>query len=405
VLQDNGGDDLTLGNVGTFTFATKLASGAAYAVTVKSSPSLPRQDCVTGANAGGPATGTVAGADVTSLFVFCSPVPVKLGGTVSGLVGSGLVLAAELQTLPVAANGSFEFTAPVLSTGNYSVTVATQPSSPAQTCVVTNGSGSQPTADVDDRAGHLLRARLRLRHRERHRGHARQRHRRQRDLGRRRHGAPDPEQHRDQRTGDGDDPEVRDRRARRQRRHRRARRRFGAATATLVAAGDDVSNGFITFRSSVAPGSSHHWRSLRGLNANSRIDLRYTLLGDAAPDAATAAIQVQGGGTLPDPLLKVDTVQIQNLAGPGVYLSNAAFTADSRILQVWGAPGYPIELSAMALGSVPTGASLISNQHDEILVVDNANIFDNLTISTPLPIRFNTAGVHVGGLARASCRT
>jgi hypothetical protein len=53
----------------------------------------------------------------------------------------------------------------------------------------------------------------------------------------------------------------------------------------------------------------------------------------------------------------------------------------------------------MALGSVPTGASLVSNQHDEVLVVDNANIFDNLTISTPLPIRFDTAGVHVGGLA------
>jgi hypothetical protein len=148
VLQDNGGDDLTLGNVGTFTFATHLASGASYAVTVKSSPSLPLQDCVTGANAGGPATGTVAGADVSSLFVFCSPVPVKLGGTVSGLVGSGLVLAADLQTLPVAASGSFQFTAPILSTGSYSVTVAAQPSSPAQTCVVANGSGSQPTADV-----------------------------------------------------------------------------------------------------------------------------------------------------------------------------------------------------------------------------------------------------------------
>ena len=173
----------------------------------------------------------------------------------------------------------------------------------------------------------------------------------------------------------------------------------GTDTATLVAAGDDPVNGFVTFRSSVAPGSSHHWRSLRGLNANSRIDLRYTLLSDAAPNATTAAIQMQGGGTLPDPLLKVDTVGIENLAGPGVHLSNAAFTADSRTLQVSDAPGYPIELSAMALGSVPTGASLVNNQHDEILVVDNANIFDNLPISTPLPIRFNTAGVHVGGLA------
>jgi len=88
VLQDNGRDDLTLGNVGTFLFPTKVASGAAYAVTVKSSPSAPLQTCVTGANAGGPAAGTVGAADVTNLFVFCSPVALTLGGAVSGLVGS-----------------------------------------------------------------------------------------------------------------------------------------------------------------------------------------------------------------------------------------------------------------------------------------------------------------------------
>ena len=148
VLQNNGGDDLTLGNVATFTFPAKLASGAAYAVTVKSSPGMPLQTCVTGSNAGGPATGTVTGADVTNLFVFCSPVALTLGGSVSGLVGSGLVLASDLQALPIAANGTFQFTAPILSTGSYAVTVQTQPSSPAQTCVVTNGSGSQPVADV-----------------------------------------------------------------------------------------------------------------------------------------------------------------------------------------------------------------------------------------------------------------
>ena len=398
VLQNNGGDDLTLGNVGTFTFPTQLASGAPYSVTVKSSPGMPLQDCVTGSNTGGPATGTVAAADVTSLFVFCSPVPVKLGGSVSGLVGSGLVLATDLQTLPVAANGSFQFAAPILSTGSYSVTVATQPSSPAQHCVVTNGSGSQPTADVTTvqvtcsapgfacgtENGTVVT-------------HGS-------DIGASETWAGDGTVHRIPNNiainapatvtiqrcaivelADNVGIDVRGAAS-------------GTATATLVAAGDDPTDGVVFFRSSVAPGS-HHWRSLRGLNANSHIDLRYTLLSDAAPNATTAAIQVQGGGTLPDPLLKVDTVQIQNLAGPGIHLSNAAFTADSRTLQVWGAPGYPIELSAMALGSVPTGASLVNNQHDEILVVDNANIFDNLTISTPLPIRFNTAGVHVGGLA------
>ena len=38
-MQDNGGDDLSVSANGPFTFATKLASGAAYAVTVKTNPS------------------------------------------------------------------------------------------------------------------------------------------------------------------------------------------------------------------------------------------------------------------------------------------------------------------------------------------------------------------------------
>ena len=38
VLQDNGGDNLSVSANGPFTFATALASGAAYAVTVKTNP-------------------------------------------------------------------------------------------------------------------------------------------------------------------------------------------------------------------------------------------------------------------------------------------------------------------------------------------------------------------------------
>ncbi|HEY3946397.1 MAG TPA: Ig-like domain-containing protein, partial [Solirubrobacteraceae bacterium] len=39
VLQDNGGDDLSVSRNGAFSFATRLASGAAYNVTVKTNPS------------------------------------------------------------------------------------------------------------------------------------------------------------------------------------------------------------------------------------------------------------------------------------------------------------------------------------------------------------------------------
>ena len=58
VLRNNGGDDLTLTANGPFNFATKLASGAAYAVTVKTNPS--GQSCSV-ANG----SGTIGSADVT----------------------------------------------------------------------------------------------------------------------------------------------------------------------------------------------------------------------------------------------------------------------------------------------------------------------------------------------------
>jgi hypothetical protein len=42
VLEDNGGDDLSLTAAGTFSFATKLAAGASYAVTIKTAPTAER---------------------------------------------------------------------------------------------------------------------------------------------------------------------------------------------------------------------------------------------------------------------------------------------------------------------------------------------------------------------------
>jgi N-acetylneuraminic acid mutarotase len=76
------------------------------------------------------------------------PAQYTIGGTVSALVGTGLVLEDNGgDDLSVSANGSFTFKTSVTSGGAYSVTVGTQPSSPAQTCEVTNAMGTA-TADV-----------------------------------------------------------------------------------------------------------------------------------------------------------------------------------------------------------------------------------------------------------------
>ena len=65
VLQNNGGDDLSVASNGPFTFSTPLADGAAYNVTVKTSPS--GQTCTVSS-----ASGTVASANVTNVAVACS---------------------------------------------------------------------------------------------------------------------------------------------------------------------------------------------------------------------------------------------------------------------------------------------------------------------------------------------
>jgi hypothetical protein len=66
LLEDNAGDDLAVHANGTFTFATGLAIGSAYSVTVKTQPAGPMQTC-TVANA----FGTIASA-ITNVAVSCA---------------------------------------------------------------------------------------------------------------------------------------------------------------------------------------------------------------------------------------------------------------------------------------------------------------------------------------------
>jgi hypothetical protein len=171
----------------------------------------------------------------------------------------------------------------------------------------------------------------------------------------------------------------------------------GSSTAKLLAAGDDPVTGAVFFTNN----DSQPWGRLLGFNQNSFIELDNAVVtggGNVGGAQRNAVIQMTGTSALPDPVLKVDNVQIASNAGTGIYLSNAAFTSDSQGLQITGSPDFALALPAMALGSIPSG-SYTGNTFNEALVVGNANIFDNLTISTSLPIHFQAAGIHVGGLA------
>ncbi len=142
VLQDNGGDNLTITKAGAFTFAKSITSGGAYLVTVVTQPTGPAQSC---AVTGGSGTAT---ANVTTVAIACTNAAVNatIGVTVSGLTGSGLVLQDNGgDSLTVATSGSYTFKTPV--NGAYSVTVLTQPINPTQLCTVASGSGTA-TANV-----------------------------------------------------------------------------------------------------------------------------------------------------------------------------------------------------------------------------------------------------------------
>jgi Cellulase (glycosyl hydrolase family 5) len=139
VLQNNSGDNLTISTNGTFTFATPLSSGSTYSVTVLTQPS--GQTC-TVTNGTGTATSTI-----TSVSVTCSATTYTIGGSVTGLSGTGLVLQDNgADNLTIAADGSFTFATALAAGSTYSVKVLTQPSNPTQTCTVSNGTG---TADAD----------------------------------------------------------------------------------------------------------------------------------------------------------------------------------------------------------------------------------------------------------------
>ena len=73
-----------------------------------------------------------------------------IGGMVTGLgLGDSVVLQDNLgDDLTVAADGTFTFLTALSSGAIYSVTVSTQPASPAETCTVTSGKGTVAAADV-----------------------------------------------------------------------------------------------------------------------------------------------------------------------------------------------------------------------------------------------------------------
>ncbi len=144
-LDDDGAapalESITRTADGNFTFATSLAYGSSYTVSVASQPA--DQTCSVSN-----ASGTIGLVDVTNVAVSCATNRYTIGGTLSGL-GSGksaILLLNGGSALTVSADGSFSFPVQLASGQGYAVSVGTQPS--GQVCTVANGSGTVAAADV-----------------------------------------------------------------------------------------------------------------------------------------------------------------------------------------------------------------------------------------------------------------
>ncbi len=137
VLEDNGGNPLTLTGNGNFTFTQTVAYGQAYSVTVETQPT--GQTCSVADN-----TGARSGINqnITDVQVVCSSTAYTIGGTLIGLdSGSSVTLYDNgADSLTLKTNGSFTFATPVAYGGSYQVIIATQPV--GESCSIANSSGS-----------------------------------------------------------------------------------------------------------------------------------------------------------------------------------------------------------------------------------------------------------------------
>jgi 6-phosphogluconolactonase (cycloisomerase 2 family) len=140
VLQNNGGNFTPVAASGNFSFSNTAGIGAPYNVTVLTQPA--GQTCTVTNGSG------TASANITTVAVACIPT-FTVGGTVTGLLGTGLVLQNNGgDNLPFSVSGAFTFATKLPSNTNYAVTVLSQPSS--SICSVANGTGAVTNANISN---------------------------------------------------------------------------------------------------------------------------------------------------------------------------------------------------------------------------------------------------------------
>ncbi len=140
-LKNNAGDALTVSaNATQFVFSTAVALGSTYAVTVFSQPVGYACSVTNG-------SGTVGAANISNVAISCVP-GLTIGGSISGLVSSGLVLRNNGgDNLSLASGAStFTFATALAPNASYAVTVLTQPSN--YICTPASASGTTSSTSI-----------------------------------------------------------------------------------------------------------------------------------------------------------------------------------------------------------------------------------------------------------------
>jgi hypothetical protein len=140
VLQNNGGTPLVIpAGQSVFSFPTLIGNDEDFNVTIQSAPASAVCTVVDG-------KGRSGAFNITTVQVSCITNSYALGGFISGLDASGLVLVNGSDRLEVKAGATTFNLSKVADGAPYGVTILTQPA--GRTCTVQNGVGTMGAAPV-----------------------------------------------------------------------------------------------------------------------------------------------------------------------------------------------------------------------------------------------------------------
>jgi hypothetical protein len=130
---------------GSFQLPSSIASGSAYEVIAEVTGPI-AQACFVRSGAG-----TIQAEAVTNIVVTCTTNRFQVGGRLTNLRGSGLVLrdVSGESAAPPSNQTQFALSKTIASGSAYGITVEQNPTGPTQVCQVTNGSGSVRDMDID----------------------------------------------------------------------------------------------------------------------------------------------------------------------------------------------------------------------------------------------------------------